>query len=85
VGATGGFPTPSNPAVANGLVYAGSEVADLYAFDAAGVTNCSGTPKTCAPVWTGATGSGFVESPAVANGTVYVGSGDSNLYAFSLP
>ena len=47
--------------------------AKLYAFDAAGTTNCSGTPKTCTPLWTATTG-GAVSSPAVANGVVYVGS-----------
>ena len=83
-GGSGGLPSPRSPAIANGLVYAGSEVANLYAFDAAGVTNCSGTPKTCAPVWTGATGGAFVEDPAVVNGVVYVAVGDGNLYAFSL-
>ena len=35
--------------MANGIVYADSGVA---AFDANGVTNCSGTPKTCTPLWT---------------------------------
>jgi hypothetical protein len=52
----------------------------LYAFDAAGTTNCSGTPKTCTPLWTGTVGSGGGSSPAVANGVVYVES--DKLYAF---
>ena len=72
----------SSPAVANGVVYVGSTDGKLYALDAAGVTNCSGSPKTCAPLWTATTG-GFVNSsPAVANGVVYIGSDDGKLYAF---
>jgi outer membrane protein assembly factor BamB len=79
----------SSPAVANGVVYVGSEDKKLYAFSAAaGSTNCitTGTPpvKTCTPLWTGATGSIiYTSSPAVANGLVYVGSFDYKLYAFS--
>src|SRR4051794_13641983 len=41
----------SSPAVAGGMVYVGSLDGTLYAFDAAGVQGCSGTPKTCAPLW----------------------------------
>jgi outer membrane protein assembly factor BamB len=77
----------SSPTVVNGIVYVASgspgtttnnsfrAAARLYAFDAAGTT-CSGTPKTCAPLWTGTpTGSyGLGTSPAVSNGVVYVGS-----------
>jgi hypothetical protein len=74
----------SSPAVANGVVYVGSEDTKLYAFDAAGTTNCSGTPKTCNPLFTAATGGGVDSSPAVANSVVYVGSGDHKLYAFGL-
>jgi outer membrane protein assembly factor BamB len=79
----------SSPAVANGVVYVGSEDKKLYAFSAAaGSTNCitTGTPpvKTCTPLWTGATTGLIVDSsPAVANGLVYVGSFDYKLYAFS--
>src|SRR5207237_1141420 len=67
---------------ANGTVYVGSDDHNLYAFDAAGRTGCSGTPKTCAPLWTAATGGAVNSSPAVANGVVYVGSDDDKLYAF---
>ena len=64
-------PVYTSPAVANGNVYAGSD--NLAAFDAMGNTNCSGTPKTCTPLWsynvtiTGA-------SPSVANGLLFIGS-----------
>jgi outer membrane protein assembly factor BamB len=83
--ATGGFVYSSvfsSPAVANGVVYVGSNDNKLYAFDAAGSRGCSGTPKTCAPLWTGTTGGTVESSPAVANGIVYVGSADHKLYAF---
>ena len=62
----------SSPAVANGVVYVGSEDFYVYALDA----------KTGAKLWSYATC--YVSSPTVANGVVYVGSSDSNVYAFSL-
>src|SRR5580704_1656540 len=80
--ATGGNISVSSPAVVNGVVYIGSVDAKLYAFDAAGNTNCSGTPKTCFPLWTASTGGTIYSSPTVANGIVYIGSQDANLYAF---
>src|SRR5205807_1916897 len=57
----------SSPAVAGGMVYVGANNGKLYAFDAAGSTNCSGTPKTCTPLWTGQAG-GFVESSPTGDG-----------------
>jgi outer membrane protein assembly factor BamB len=82
-GTTPAGATVTSPAVANGVVYTGSNPGSLYAFSAAGTTGCSGTPKTCKPLWTGA-GSGDIDtSPAVANGVVYVGADNSKLYAFS--
>src|SRR5205823_2246179 len=68
--------------VANGVVYvaSGFDEHKLYAFDAAGTTNCSGSPKTCAPLWTAATGPATWLTPAVADGVVYVGA--DKLYAF---
>jgi outer membrane protein assembly factor BamB len=72
----------SSPAVANGVVYAGSDSNKLYAFDAAGAVGCSGAPKICTPLWTATTGNDVRSSPAVANGIVYVGSDDGKLYAF---
>jgi outer membrane protein assembly factor BamB len=72
----------SAPVVVNGVVYAGNDDNKLYAFDAAGRTNCSGQPKTCVPLWTGATAGKVYSTPAVVNSVVYVGSGDNKLYAF---
>ena len=42
----------ASPAVSAGVVYDESNDAKLFAFDADGVTNCSGTPTTCSPLWT---------------------------------
>ncbi len=68
----------SSPAVANGVVYVGSQDDKLYAFRASG---CGAS--ACSPLWTGATGGFIFSSPAVAKGVVYVGSFDHKLYAFS--
>jgi len=74
----------TSPAVAGGVVYVGSaSTGKLYAFSAAGTTGCSGTPKTCEPLWTGATGGIALSSPAVAGGVVYIASSDGHFYAFS--
>ena len=62
----------SSPAVANGVVYVSDGNGTLYAFDAAGKTHCSGTPKTCSPLWTSSLGGG---SPTVSGGVVYVTGG----------
>ena len=73
----------ASPTVANGVVYIGAAVGLLYAFDASGKTNCSGTPTTCTPLWIAPTGGGAVfSSPVVAGGVVYVGSDDDKLFAF---
>ncbi|MGP8011063.1 MAG: PQQ-binding-like beta-propeller repeat protein, partial [Halobacteriota archaeon] len=63
----------SSPAVANGVVYVGSEDNNVYAINA----------TTGANVWTFTTGSEVYSSPAVANGVVYVGSEDNNVYAIN--
>ena len=72
----------SSPVVANGVVYIGATDDNLYAFDAKGVTNCSGTPTTCSPLWSGKTGGSIEFNLAVANGVAYVASTDDNIYAF---
>ena len=69
-------------AVVDGVVYVGSYDHDLYAFDATGTVDCSGSPEVCAPLWTAPTGGIVVSSPVVADGVVYVGSYDHDLYAF---
>jgi outer membrane protein assembly factor BamB len=69
------------PAVANGVVYVPAS-GMLYAFDAAGITNCSGTPRTCSPLWTATMDGAVASSPAVANGVAYVSTAYGNLYAF---
>jgi hypothetical protein len=51
------------------------------AFDAAGVTNCSGEPVVCQPLWTANTGS-VDSTAAVAGGLVYVRSVNFTLFAF---
>jgi outer membrane protein assembly factor BamB len=52
----------------------------LFAFDANGVTNCSGAPKTCAPLWTTTVGANVL--PAIAGGVAYAGDSNGTLYAF---
>jgi outer membrane protein assembly factor BamB len=59
------------PAVANGVVYFGSNDKNLYAVDAA-----TGRKR-----WSFPTDNALYSSPAVANGVVYVGTHDNNLYA----
>jgi outer membrane protein assembly factor BamB len=76
-------PTASLPAIAGNVLYLGAKDGKLYAFDARGVTGCSGgPPKHCNPLWTAATGGAVDSAPSVANGVVYVGSDDTYLYAF---
>jgi hypothetical protein len=45
-----GLATLTSPTVADGKVFVGAE-ANVYALDAAGTTNCSGSPKVCTPLW----------------------------------
>lgn len=63
----------SSPAVANGLVYVGSNNGNLYALNAA-----SG-----ALLWQYTTGGTVGSSPVVANGAVLVGSDDHYVYALN--
>ena len=63
----------SSPAVANGVVYFGSEDHKVYALKA----------STGAKLWSYTTGDVVESSPAVANGVVYVGSFDGNVYALN--
>jgi phospholipase C/outer membrane protein assembly factor BamB len=69
--ATGGA-VESSPAVANGVLYVGSDSGFLDAFSL----------KKNALLWQYQTGAAVTSSPAVANGVVYVGSTNDSLYAF---
>jgi len=69
---TGGAVVQSSPAVAEGIVYLGSDDGKVYALDAA-----TGHFR-----WSRTAGSLVDSSPAVAGGVVYVGSGlDNEMYA----
>jgi hypothetical protein len=83
--------TLSSASIAGGVVYidawANGEVAPR-AYDAAGVQGCSGSPKVCDPLWSGAgVASDLVDAafadwspPVVAGGTVYARVGDLRAY-----
>jgi outer membrane protein assembly factor BamB len=66
----------SSPAVANNVVYFGSNDHNVYAVSTADGNGVNGWPYT--------TGGNVVSSPAVANGTVYFGSYDGNVYAIDV-
>lgn len=79
--------TASSPAVSNDTVFVTapdfaqpSALGALYAFDARGTTNCSGSPKMCTPLWTarvsGSSAFAPGAAPVVAYGHVYVAMGD---------
>jgi len=61
----------SSPAVADGMVFVGSNDGNVYALD----------QHTGAHIWNYSTGNAVMSSPAVADGKVYVGSNDSKVYA----
>jgi outer membrane protein assembly factor BamB len=69
---TGGL-VESSPAVADGVVYVGSDNDNVYALNA----------TTGKKIWNYTTGNPVVSSPAVADGVVYVGSDDTNVYALN--
>jgi len=69
----------SAPSLSGGKVYAawagnaGLGQASLQAFDAAGATGCSGTPKRCSPLWDSALrGNKPTPPPTIADGRVFV-------------
>ena len=63
----------SSPAVANGVVYFGSDDDNVYALNA----------TTGARLWSYRTDGNVDSSPAIANGVVYIGSNDWNVYALN--
>ncbi len=84
----------SSPVVSIGVAYVTADDGTLDAFDANGVTNCSGVPNTCSPLWTAsiepagsiATSATLSSSPAVSptvgTGTVFVDTTSGYLEAF---
>ena len=77
----------ASPTVVNGTVYVvdGSIGGKLEAFDANGVTDCSGTPKICSPEWTSTTMGtlGFnAYTVTVANNVAYAASITGTIYAY---
>jgi outer membrane protein assembly factor BamB len=68
-------PIPAPPLIANHIVYESVFDNDLsggqtFAFDANGVTNCSGSPKACQPLWSAPGGAVF--GPNVDAGHLFV-------------
>jgi outer membrane protein assembly factor BamB len=80
------LPNASSPVVAGGRVYVGvthtNNRGAVDVFDAAGQTNCSGTPKVCGRLFSFATSDGIASTPAVENGVVYAVGVVGVLYAF---
>jgi hypothetical protein len=68
--------------LANGRVHVGSGDGKLYTFDAAGVTNCSGNPVVCNPLWTATLDDWTMASPAVSDGRVYIPTTANTLFVF---
>jgi outer membrane protein assembly factor BamB len=68
----GGESSEESPAVVGGVVYVASSDGTFYAFDAAGKTNCAGTPTVCTPLWTANLNLDLNTAPVVANGMVYL-------------
>jgi len=70
-----GVVPPSKPAVVDGVAYVATRSGTLVASDAAGVTNCSGAPKVCQPLWTAPGNGSFAgvpPAPVVGGGKAYV-------------
>src|SRR3954447_18365747 len=56
----------ASPVVANGTAYVLSQDTKLYAYNAAGNAGCSGTPRTCTPLWRATVNASSTSTPAVA-------------------
>jgi outer membrane protein assembly factor BamB len=78
-GATGAA-IATSPAVANGVVYIGSNDGKLYAF----AVGCATGGGTCTPIWSAQTGGAIDSSPAAAGTRVFVGSADGKVYAYAI-
>jgi outer membrane protein assembly factor BamB len=74
----------SSPAVAGGRVFVASQGDRIQALDATGTTGCSGTPKTCSPLWVKPLLNDPIASPTVANGLVYVEQTEATATVFAL-
>jgi outer membrane protein assembly factor BamB len=73
------------PSVANGVVYVTTMSDSMYAFDAAGTTNCSGSPRLCTPLARFEPSQGIHAPASIATGLVLtVGSG-GRVTAWRLP
>ena len=70
---TTGVAVYCSPAVADGVVYIGSEDFNVYAL------NSTNGDK----LWNYTTGNDVLSSPAVVSGVVYIGSSDDNVYALN--
>jgi hypothetical protein len=72
-------------AAVNGILYA-TGGSGIEAYSANGSTGCSGSPRTCAPLWSYSTGAGPNGSAAgstdVVNGVVYVYTTSNQIEAF---
>ena len=72
------------PRLAAGMVFVGSNLG-IQAFDAAGVTGCSGSPVVCSPlVIASASGGANIGELVVANGTVVGVGQDLRLHVFGI-
>ena len=81
--ATTGGAVRSSPSVSSGKVYVGSMDSKFYAFDAAGVTDCLGSPVVCTPLWTATTGGAITASASEGLGRIWIASEDGKVYSFS--
>jgi outer membrane protein assembly factor BamB len=71
----------TQPAVANGVVYTGSDDGSLTAAAAAG---CGAAPTVpCAPLWSGETGSPITGAPAISTGRLVAGTADGRVVAYA--
>ena len=68
----------TSPTVTSHIVFVGGQ-----AYDTAGTAGCSGTPTTCAPLWS--VPSDPYSVTAVSNGRVYVGGTDGQVHVYAPP